>query len=64
MKAIAKLTPAGSLNPDIRDMVLNPDVPIEDVAKRLMDAAETYTTCKEALDNMFEEAGISGGKIY
>ena len=64
MKAIKKLTPTGEMNPDIRDAVLNPDKPIEDVAKQLVQAAEDYITCKKTLDQIFEKANIAGGKIY
>lgn len=64
MEAIKKLSPTGEMNPDIRDMVLNSELSIEEVAQKLVEAAEEYITCKKALDDMFAKAGIAGGKVY
>lgn len=65
MEAIKTLTPAGwKQNPDVRDAVLNPDLSIEEVTRRLVQAAEDYTVCKKALDDLFTNAGITGGKVF
>lgn len=64
MEAIKMLSPTGEMNPDIRDMVLNYELSLEEVAKKLVEAAEEYLTCKNALDEMFTKAGIVGGKVY
>ena len=64
MDAIKTLSPTGEMNPDIRDMVLNSKLSLEKVTKKLVVAAEEYVTCKQALDDMFTKAGITGGKVY
>ena len=64
MDAIKTLSPTGEMNPDIRDMVLNSELSLEEVTKKLVEAAEEYVTCKKALDDMFAKAGIAGGKVY
>ena len=65
MEALKTLTPSGwKTNPDVRDAVLNPDISIEEVTKQLVQAADIYFTCKNALDNLFKDAGINGGKVY
>lgn len=64
VEGIKKLSPTGEMNPDIRDLVLNPKYTIEEVSKKLLECAEIYVSCKNALDNMFEKAGIIGGNVY
>lgn len=64
MEAMKKLTPSGQSNPDVRDMVLTPNISVEEVTNKLIEASEVYIDCKNALDKMFEKAGIVGGHVY
>ena len=64
LDGLKTLTPSGKVNPDIRDMVFNPEIPTEEVAKKLLDAAQCYQDCKNALDKLFADNNIVGGKVY
>ena len=64
MEAIKTLTPTGEMNPEIRDLVLNPALSIEEITNTLVQAANDYAVCKKALDDLFAKAGITGGKVY
>ena len=62
--ALKTLTPSGKNNPEIRDMVLNPDISVQEVAEKLIEAAKDYESCKNALDKLFFENNIVGGKVF
>jgi hypothetical protein len=64
LDGLKTLTPSGKVNPDIRDMVFNPEISAEEVAKKLLDAAQCYQDCKNALDKLFADNNIVGGKVY